>query len=293
VRSLFSFRSLLYLLYALVLTAILLYVRFPTEKFKTFCERRLEQAMGKRRCTIGEIVYHFPAAIEFRKVKISASSEEKNSGFLVDRLMLSPSSEGIFTSWQLNGELYEGLIKAVLVLQIKEKVFQLRDVRIKGVNVAAIIKSVPSLKREITGELTASGEYKAEFEQPMDGLGHGKLGLSGGNVQLVQQILTLNSIGYKEVNVLWKYGKSILHLTGGKMAGLQLDADFAGTVQAPFLSSKSSLNISGFFVPKEQFFKDKPQVEKLVQRLMQRYKKSAVPFRVGGTMKKPTFRLSM
>jgi len=293
VRALFSFRSLLYLLYALVLTAVLLYVRFPTEKFRMYCEHRLEQAMGKKKCTIGKIVYHFPAAIEFRKVKIGATSGNKNGGFLLDRLTLSPSPSGFLTSWQLGGNLYEGFVKATLVLQIKEKAFQLKNVRIEGVNVTAIVTSMLSLKREITGELVFSGEYKAKFEQPTNGLGNGNLSLSSGDIRLVRPILTLNSIAFKDINVFWEYGKSIIRLTKGKMAGLQLDADFAGTLQVPLGAPESRLNVRGLLVPKEQFLKDKPQVEKLVQRLMQRYKKSAVPFRVGGTLNKPTFRLSM
>ena len=76
------------------------------------------------------------------------------------------------------------------------------------------------------------------------------------------------------------------------MAGQQLNADFTGILQAPFLPPEGGLNVSGFLVAKKQFLKDKPQIERLMQRLMKQYKKSAVPFRMGGTLSKPTFRLS-
>jgi hypothetical protein len=48
----------------------------------------------------------------------------------------------------------------------------------------------------------------------------------------------------------------------------------------------------GFLEPQEKFIKTKPKLKRLFQRLQQRSKKAKVPFKVGGTLSKPTFRLS-
>lgn len=293
VSSIFSVRSLVYLLYAVVLTAVLLYVRFPTEKFRAYCEHRLEQVFANGRCTIVEIAYRFPAAVEFRKVTIGQQENDSSGGFMFDRVKLSPASQGFLKSWQVDGELYAGLLRATLTVQLKEKMFQLKDINIEKIDFAAITSSMPLLKREITGEFTFSGEYKANFDQPLAGLGNGNLRLSGGSIDLVQPILTMDTIDFQEVKSLWRYGDSVFSFTEGKMVGQQLDAEFNGTVKTPFLPPVGGLKISGSLVPGEQFLKDKPQVDRLVQRLMRQYKKSAVPFRLGGTLDKPTFRLSM
>ncbi len=291
--SIFSFRSLVYLMYAVVLTVVLLYVRFPTEKFKTYCEYRLEQVLGNGRCTIAEIGYYFPAAIELRKVKMGQPAGDINSGVLLDRLKFSPALKGFFTSWVVDGELYEGAFQAILAVQFKEKIFQLKAIKLEDADISTLTKSIPSFGREITGLLTFSGEYRAKFDQPKNGLGSGSVYFSAGSVPLVRQILTLDSIDFEEVKAIWKYDDNKLILTEGTLRGQQLDADFAGTVETPFLPPEGGLSINGSLLPQEKFLQDKPQIERLVQRLMKQYKKSAVPFRVGGTLNKPTFRLSM
>lgn len=290
--SIFSFRFLSYLVYAVVLTAVLLYVRFPAEKFRIYCEQRLEQVLGNGKCAIARIGYNFPASVEFRKVKIGQSNDGKGNKIVLDWLKLSPGSEGFLTSWMVTGGLYAGSLKADLEVQVKEKAFQLKSISLEKADIAAIIADMPSLQREIVGELSISGEYKGKISQPMSGFGSGNLHLSRGNIQLVRKILTLDSIDFEELNMVWKYGDSIFTISEGKMDGQQLNADFAGTIQSPFLPPEGVLNVSGFLVAEKQFLKDKPQIERLMQRLVRQYKKSAVPFRLGGTLDKPTFRLS-
>lgn len=292
--SILSFRFFLYLVYAVVLTAVLLYVRFPTEKVRTYCEHRLEAVLGEGRASIEKIVYHFPVTVEFRKLKIGDQAADGESNeIVIDRLRLFPTSDGFLTSWVMDGELYAGLFRAILEIQMEEKIFQLRDIKLEKADIAAVTADMPVIQREVSGRLTVSGEYKAKFDQPLTGLGSGNLHFSAGTLHLVRQILTLDAIDFEEIDILWKYGETVLQITEGKMIGQQLDADFSGTLQPPFLPPVGGLNVSGLLVPKERFLEDKPQIERLVQRLMKQYKKSAVPFRVGGTLNKPIFRLSV
>ncbi len=289
-----SFRYFLFFVYALVLTAVLLYVRFPTEKMRIYCEHRLERVLGKGRASIAKIVYHFPATVEFRKVKIgSQPANGKKNEIVVDRLSLFPTAEGFLTSWAVDGELYSGIFAATIEIQLKEKIFQLKDLRMEKIDIAAITAGMPEIQREITGELEAAGEYKAKFDQPLTGHGTGNIVIREGTAQLVRPILTLDVIDFEEINFLWQYGDTVFQITEGKMIGAQLDADFSGTLHPPFLPPEGDLNVSGLLVPGAQFLKDKPQIERLVQRLMKQYKKPAVPFRVGGALNKPTFRLSV
>jgi type II secretion system protein N len=292
--SIVSFRFFLYLVYAVVLTAVLLYVRFPAEKMRVYCEHRLDRVIGHGRTSIAKIDFHFPATIEFRKVKIGGEPVGgTNNEIVLDWLRLFPSSEGFLTSWLVDGEFYSGFFEATLDIQLKEKIFQLKDIRLEQTDLAEITASMPAIQREITGELALSGEYKAKFDQPLKGVGGGNLYLTAGTMQLIRQILTLDAIDFEEIDIPWKYADSVLKITDGKMIGQQLDADFSGTFTPPFLPPVGGLKISGLLVPGEQFLKDKPQIGRLVQRLMKQYKTPAVPFKLGGTLNKPTFRLSV
>lgn len=292
--SIFSFRSFLYLVYAIVLTTVLLYVRFPGEKMRVYCEHRLDQVIGSGRTSIAKIDYHFPATVEFRKVKIGGEpSGGANNEIVMDRLRLFPASEGFLTSWLVDGDLYSGFLKATLDIQLKENFFQLKDIRLEKTDLAAITAGMPAIQREITGELALTGKYKAKFNQPLTGVGDGIMHLTAGSMQLIRQILTLDVIDFDEINIPWKYADSVLNITDGRMIGQQLDADFSGTLHPPLLPPVGALKVSGLIVPGEQFLKDKPQIERLVQRLMKQYKTPAVPFKLGGMLDKPTFRLSV
>ena len=289
--SFFSFRFLSYLVYAVVLTGILLYVRFPADKFRAYCEQRLEHLAGSRECTIAEIHYLFPAAVEFEKIRIGQSEERKSDRIVFDKLKVSPDFSRFLSLWKMTGEMYGGSFSALLELKMKERVLYLNSIRFENGALSAMVAEMPSFQREISGKMTVSGEYTAEFDRPLKGTGNGRLHLGKGNMQLIREVLTLDVIDFDELNVLWKYGDSQIILAGGKMAGPLLNADFTGTLQPPFLPPEGRLNITGFLVAKKPFLKDRPQIERLMQRLARKYEGS-VPFRLNGTMDKPIFRLS-
>jgi len=288
---LFSFRFLSYLVYAVALTAVLLYVRFPAEKFRAYCEQRLDRIVGTTGCTISRIDYFFPASVEFKKVRIGQSAGRKSDKIVFDRLRVSPEPGGFFSSWKMVGEMYGGSFHASLELKMRDRVFRLYSIKLENAALSAVIDEMPSFEREIVGRMTLSGDYSAEFDKPMDGNGKGELHLGKGHIQLVREILTLEVIDFEKLNLLWKYKDSRVALADGKMVGPQLDADFTGTLQPPFLPPEGRLSITGFLVARKQFLKDKPQIERLMRRLTKKYKGSA-PFRLNGTMDKPTFRLS-
>lgn len=292
--SILSFRFFLYFVYAIVLTGVLLYVRFPAEKVKMYCEHRLERVLANGKASIAKIDYHFPATVEFRKVKIASRRVSgKSNEIVVERLRLFPKPDGFLTSWGVGGVFYSGIFEARLEIDLGENIFGLKDIRLEKSDIAAVAAGMSAIEREIRGELTVTGEYKAKFDQPLAGRGEGSLHLGAGTVQLVRQILTLDVIDFEEINMGWEYGDSTFQIIEGKMTGKQLDADFSGTLKPPFFPPLGGLDVSGLLVPREEFLEDKPQIERLVQRLMKQYKKPAVPFRVGGTLNNPTFRLSV
>lgn len=289
-----SFRFFLYLVYAIVLTGVLLYVRFPAEKVKMYCEHRLERVIANGKASITKIDYHFPATVEFRKVKIAVQSANgKSNEIVAERLRLFPKPDGLLTSWGVVGELYSGVFEARLEIDLGENIFGLKDIRLEKADIAAVAAGMSAIQREIRGDLTVTGEYKAKFNQPLAGRGKGSLHLGHGTVQLVRPILTLDLIDFEEINMGWEYGDNTFRIIEGKMTGQQLDADFSGTLESPFFPPLGGLDLGGLLIPREEFLEDKPQIERLVQRLMKQYKEPAVPFRVGGTLNNPTFRLSV
>ncbi len=293
INYLFSFRSFLYLLYAVALTALLLYVRFPTEKFKSYCEYRVEQVMEIGKCSIGKIGYHFPASVEFLNVKIIQTVDDKPSSVIFDRLKISTAIKDFRPLWNIDGDFYGGAFQGEAVVSFKEKTLYINDIKAEGIDLKGITANIPSFERDISSTVSFSGEYKTKLSQLLTGSGAGSLRFTDGKVKLVQKILMLDFVDFEEIDVIWKYENKTFQVTEGNMLGFQLDADFAGALQGPWLPPRGVLDVTGFLVVHESYLVEQPQVERIVERLMKRYKKSAVPFRVRGTLNKPTFRLSL
>jgi hypothetical protein len=51
--------------------------------------------------------------------------------------------------------------------------------------------------------------------------------------------------------------------------------------------------MSGNLAPNEDFLLSHPDAKRLVDQLLLRYKSSVLPFKVGGSVRRPTFRFSM
>lgn len=292
VSSVFSGRSIFYLIYAVVLTAVLLYVRFPTDKFKLFCEKRFEDLLPGSSCRINKIKYQFPKAVSFTDVTISKKTGGESSDFLVDRFSVSPELPKFWRMVQVDGELYSGLFEAELDLGAKDNSFQLSDILLKGLNATALAEGLGIVDREVSGNVEFSGSYQAKKDQPAGGSGKGTLQVSAGHIDLLKPILALSSIEFETIAAEVTSEKGILRFVEGEILGKDLKGDFSGDLRLGSPLINSNLLLSGHLALQDEFLKNHPKERKTARLLMQRYKMQVLPFKVGGTIKRPLFRFS-
>ena len=123
-------------------------------------------------------------------------------------------------------------------------------------------------------------------------LAKGVVQIVTGSMSLLQPILSLSTIEFERVavNIMLKMAFSVL-LKGNCREGI-LIADFTGELRlaSPLLDSNIQLN--GHLEPDDSFLRSHPREQQIVQRLLQRYKMTVLPFKVGGTVKRPLFRFS-
>ena len=130
------------------------------------------------------------------------------------------------------------------------------------------------------------------LSQPGDGAGEGLVQIVAGSMSLLQPILGLSTLEFEQVAVDLAYENGALSFLKGELLGKDISADFSGKLQvaSPFLNS--SLLLSGQLEPGDLFLRNHPEEQQVVQRLLQRYKMTVLPFKVGGTVKRPLFRFS-
>lgn len=283
-------RLFFYLMYGVLLTSVLLYIRFPTDKFKTFWEKKVEQTFTGSVCNIEKIRYGFPVFLVFEKMQIAKTAGEKQAVIAVEQLKVRPGIQ-FWRAFALRGELYTGTVSGVLNLDQNESSYSLTDIVLDDVLLSEIIKDQGIEDRNISGRLSGSGRYQAKWNAPGKGLGKMRIAATSGSMELLHPVLSLSSIDFERINFDVSIGEQVT-IGQGKLRGKDISADFEGTVNVVNSFFDSRLRLTGLLEPKREFLRTHPVEAKMVQQYAIRYKKKALPFKLGGTLSNPTFRFS-
>lgn len=291
-HSVFSLRSLLYVVYAVLLTALLLYVRFPGEKFKAYFEQRVEQLLPGSACTIEDIAYRFPSSAAFANIHIMRTIDGQDTDMVVKLLSITPIPLQFWKAFTLHGEMYSGLFTAGLDVDSAAQQFNLTDIRLEGLEVGKLVEGIGLADRELSGILAFTGDYRAANNQPGEGVGTGEIEIVSGSIGLMQPILALSAIEFDKLTVGLSPENGVVRFIDGELLGKNISADFTGEMRltSPFL--QSNILLTGHLAPDDVFLRDHPREQQFVQRLLQRYKVTVLPFKVGGTVQRPLFRFS-
>jgi len=292
VHSVFSLRSLLYVTYAVLLTVLLLYVRFPGEKFKAYCEQRVEQLLPGSACTIEEIAYRFPLSAAFANIHIMHTIDGQDTDMVVKRLSITPMPLQFWRAFTLHGEMYSGLFTAGLDVDSATQQFTLTDIHLEGLDVGKLVEGVGLADRELSGILAFAGEYRATNNHPDDGVGTGQIEVISGSIGLLQPILALSAIEFDTLAVGVSRQNGVVQFIDGELVGKEISADFSGEMRLASSFLQSDILLTGHLAPDAAFLRAHPREQQFVQRLLQRYKVTVLPFKVGGTVQRPLFRFS-
>jgi type II secretion system protein N len=292
VRSILSIRSLSYIAYAVLLTALLLYIRFPAEKFKAYCENHIERLSPGSDCNISRFVYRFPFSGTLETVRITRTIDDRETEITVDRLRIVPKLSQFWKAFTLSGEMYSGLFEAKLHLDRKAETFQLTDIYFEGLDAGRLVEGIGISDRKISGIFEFAGSYQAPTDTPRDGVGSGVAQIVSGSMSLLQPMLSLTTIEFDHLAVNLNQQNGIVTFADGELMGKEIIADFTGEMQLDSPLLNSNIQISGYLEPDNTFLRNHPEEQQFVQRLLQRYEATVLPFKVGGTVKRPLFRFS-
>ena len=180
------------LLYTLLLTATLLYFRFPTEKLKIACQAKLEQLLPATRCSITRLSYSFPLTLTAEKIKFSSREAKGRELFTIHQANVSPKLLSPKSHFHviLNG--YGGENSFTLLLNRTQHEFTLKDIHLKDLDLARIPFLGQATKREITGTLTGTGTYHGMWkEEKYMAEGQGRIMVDKGTFSLLFPIFSL------------------------------------------------------------------------------------------------------
>lgn len=285
-----SSRFLIYMCYGLVLTIVLLYIRFPSEEFRAYCEKQAETTLDISDCTIEKIGYSFPISIAFTNVNLEKTVDEKNAKILIDRLAIRPALK-FWKTYRISGNVYTGSFRATLKIGWNEKVYTFTDITLTDLSLSKILSDQAIDNRKIEGRLDGSGSYQANWSSSEEKAAKARFAITKGSFELLQPVLSLSLLEYDKINFDVHLAEQ-LEIKEGKLRGKDINATFDGSVNVMNTLQDSRIRLSGLLEPKREFLQANPREAKMVRQYAKRFRKNALPFKMGGTMANPTFRFS-
>ncbi len=282
----------LWLLYGFVLTGILLYVRFPAEELKRFSSEYVEALFPGTDCRIGSLSYSFPLTLKAREIRLSAAEKPDQVVFETSSLAIRPHLRFPLQEFVLSGELYGGSHRSIL--QLHEKgAFSLQGLEITNLQLQQLQYLQEQLGRSLAGKVTINGEYFGSFDRLTKGEARGRVELIEGSLELLQPILSLNSIDLQRSAFDFELKELELIIGKGMFDGNELKGGFAGSIGIEETFFGSEFDLDGDLEVRDTLLSGNTRVKSIVSSLQRRHKRTTLPFTLSGTVDKPLFRFGI
>lgn len=276
-------------LYGLVLVGLLLYFRFPADKFRNYAERQIEKILPGISCSIGAISLGFPPVVRFADVGLLKEGSSEEILFSDPLVTVAPVWRNVTEEIVLNSTAYGGSHSARVRLLPEVAVIEVQDIQITGLNLKELPYLQEKLARDISGVLNGSGSARIDRDRLQLLQAEGNLSVNEGKIELKRPILELRSLDLNESSVDIRLQDKSIMISEGKLENAQIQAIFAGEVllAQPWYGSEFSLQ--GELTPLAPLYQKNRQLKVIVSRMQERHGSEALPFNIGGTVGQPTF----
>lgn len=279
------------ILYTLFLTAALLYLRFPSEKFKIFCQTRVEQILPDTRCSISQIGLKFPLSMDINEMKLISSQSTKQEFLSIEQVRISPKMSAPKSQFDVELKACDGNHDFSLLLQQEEKKVSLKDINLTNLNLAKFPFLRQTFGREITGFLSGNGTYHATWDDDLiTGNGQGSITIADGSFKLLLPILSLQKIDLKTFAADIVFQKKSLQFNSGEFQGKELKGEFSGDLALRSPIEQSRFSFEGALEPLPPLLKKSKYAQNMVRQLKQRQNRTTLPFILQGSVKRPRFK---
>ena len=284
-----------YVLYALIITAGLLYLRFPSEVIKDYLETRGERSNSPFSLSVGKVSPSLPFGLKLQETQISQSANPNKIIFRADRLSIKPTM-GTLLVGKLNfcfeGLAYDGVLRGCA--NFSEKSLQppfsasivLKDIRMGKYDLRSLIG------RHVEGRLDGTVAYNGKNNLLIEGGGEADLRLSDGRLELLQPILSLDSIDFSQVSIKMALQNRKINLTQVALEGPNMRGTLSGIISLQKDIGKSRLDLRGTIEPFSDFFKSLPGTRDVVKLFQRRLKRGTLTFIIRGTLKEPSIQFT-
>ena len=285
-----------YTLYGFLLTAALMYYRFPSSEIRDYIEAAAARANPSLLLSVEEVSPSLPPGLEIMKIKLSLRERPKDVLLSSAKLSIRPELLSLLQGdpkYAFDARAYKG--KAQGTLHFRENnpgaPFTTR-IQLKDIDIGESVYLSSLTGHGIAGILGGTLTYEGRSPLLIDGTGEANLRITDGRVALSEPILSFETLTFTEFSLKVVLKNRRLDLTGVELKGREVQGTLSGTIGLKRQISKCTLDLRGEIEPLAGIFKGVGGDEHTMKFLRQYLKKGSRSFTIKGTFGKPKFRLT-
>jgi type II secretion system protein N len=283
-----------YILFTILLTAGLLYYRFPSDAFRNYLQATTERINSQYLISIGKVSPTFPPGFSLRKTKLSLKINPDAGLFMADRIVIRPEIWSFLkgrSGYRFKCLAYGGGLKGSIHFSgnsIKSPFSALvnfKDMRLDNYTAVSSITG-----SDIKGTIGGTVDYSGQFDSLINGTGEAKFTMADGRLELPQPILSYDAINFDTIWMKMALKNQKINVIHVELKGKEIVGELSGSIFLKNEISESRLSLRGTIELLAGPLKGSKGAGNAVRLLRTLSKKGKLNFIVDGTFISPRFR---
>jgi type II secretion system protein N len=283
-----------YILFSILLTAALLYYRFPSEALKTYVQRTAEEMSPHYQVYIEDAQVAFPLGIHLSTTTVAAKDRPGTRLFIADTLSIRPEIVSLLrgkSAYAFDGVAYSGDLKGTVRFENRSTAAPFTTtMALSDIHMADYDYLSTLIGRNVKGILDGTLTYKGQKDLLMNGTGEADLKISNGWVQLLEPIFGLEAFRFDTLRIRMLLEKQRINLTNVELEGPELKGTLSGTISLRKDFAGSRLSLRGSIEPLEGMFRGEKEGTDAMKLLKRGLRRGKISFVIRGTPGDPRIR---
>jgi len=283
-----------YLLYCVLLTAALLYYRFPSESIADYLESVVAKANPRIILSLESLRPGFPLSVDLIDAKISLKKAPRKPLLRVKNVSLRPEAWAFLHGtpvYHFDAYVYAGNIKGDVRFENQELIAPFTTtMKLKDLHIGRHPYLSPLIGRDVSGILGGDIVYTGQYTNLIEGVGEAILSISEGRVKLLQPILGLESLQFDRLSMKITLQNKKMALSDVGLEGRAVKGQLSGIIILNNDIPASRLDLRGTLEPLGGLFgnlKGDSNSLKFLRKSLKSLKRSFV---IRGTFRDPEFK---
>ena len=280
-----------YLIFAVCLTAILLYINFPSKALTDYIRVQAENRYPDIKIDFDKIYLTFYPGIQIRGLKISLKEYPDTPVYVSEKSSIRVS----ILSW-IKGDpeyYFESSVKGGEISGVIEEKNEVKKERVdatielKGIKLDQNIFIHPIVSERIEGSVAGKIIFMGNLSDPLKGNTEISLNLSDGMIKFKKPIFDLNALEFKKLNISGVIDKRRLNIKEFNMTGEDINGSATGTIQIGNQIQNSRLNLKTELEPLPSLYQDMPKVGNAINGIKSKMSNGKLRVDLQGTLDRP------